>query len=125
MHHLAEVKGEQIRRLGCCDLERAVQCNEGGRRVDRTILQIFIAFCRWENYLIITTTLWTWQERYFDSHIIDVDAQKAQKTQGTWLLKVEKLAWSLGSVGSGLECGKFSHEYAEFELMGENPRGEC
>lgn len=37
--------------------------------------------------------------------------------------KVEKLAWSLNSLGPGQECGKFSSGYVEFELMLENLSG--
>jgi len=37
--------------------------------------------------------------------------------------KVEKLAWSLGSLGPGQECDKFSSEYVEFEFMVENSSG--
>lgn len=43
--------------------------------------------------------------------------------QGTWVIKVEMLAWSLSSLGPGPECDKFSSEDVEFQFMAENPSG--
>lgn len=51
------------------------------------VLEFIAALCACQNHLIVVTTLWTRQERSFDSHIIDVDAQRAQKMQGTCLIK--------------------------------------
>lgn len=45
------------------------------------------------------------------------------ENESVWLIKVEKTAYSISSLGLNLEGDKFSSEYAEFELMVENPSG--